>query len=178
MVHPTAFVAGMVASLLLLSACASSGPGEMTMTTSSPRAVDPRDDNAQVLTQSKPGLVITLHIEGAEVRSFEVSVAGLSGSSSAGDQGDEVVRVTGMMGGAKVASMSIPDQRLNAQEGGGLVINESRTLVGRLVLPSRIDTLEVEIQGAERTQELDVRGAFGEYCEKRADQAICRRKGQ
>lgn len=177
MVYNTSFLAGISAVLLLLGACASDSVGQMTSTTSSPRSVDAQQDNAAVLEQASPGIVIKLQIEGNEVRSFEVQIAGISGNSTGGHS-DEVVGVKGMSGGATVASMSIADQRVNAAEDVGIVMNENRTLIGMLVLPARIDSLEVTISGAERAQELDVRGIFDEYCERYATQPICSRKKQ
>lgn len=172
MVSPMRVLAACPAALLWLVACASNTPGEMTELTSSPQSVDARQDNADVLAQTTPGLIVTLHITGDVVSSFDVRVAGVSSSSSSGNQ-DTFVTVTGISNGSRVASMSIADEQLNVQEEVGIVANPDRTIVGMLALPTRIDTLVVESSSLQRSQEFDVREVFESFCNEYGKEAIC-----
>ncbi len=164
-----------ISMLLVACATASDGPGVKTEQTTEPRPVDPRADNAEVIAQTLPGLIVTLNIEGGTVRSYETQIAAVSATTQA--EGDSI-SVTALSNGNRIATMSVADQRVNAQEEVGIVELESRTLIGTMQLPTRVDTLIVESPGLEAAQEIDVRDVFDAFCEQYREQSICIEKPQ
>lgn len=161
-----------IGGILWLNICDAVELEEMTATTSKPVAVDAREDNAIVLQQTEPGLVVSMTIDGAYVIDFNVQFASISKSAPT-KQNVENVNIRGMIGGIEVSSASIADQRFKAAEEVGLVMTEKRTLIGRLAVFSRIDTIEVYLPGSDGLQKLDVRQAFKRYCAKYDNRQIC-----
>lgn len=162
---------------MFLAACATAtdGPGVKTEETSEPRPVDAGVDNADVLAQTSPGLIVTLHVEGNTIRSYETQIAAVSATTQA--EGDSI-SITALSNGNRVATMSVADQLVNVQEEVGIVEVESRTLIGTMQLPMRVDTLIVESPVLEAAQELDVREVFDAFCEQYREQSICADKPQ
>ena len=161
-----------IGAIMLLAACATAtdGPGAKTEETTDPRPVDARTDNAQVLAQASLGLIVTLHIEGDIIRSYDTQIAAVTATSQA--KGDSI-SITALRNGDRIATMSVADQQVNAQEEVGLVKVESRTLIGTIQLPQRVDTLLVESPMLKDAKELDVRKVFDVFCEQYRNQSIC-----
>ncbi len=162
-----------ITAMLMGCATATDGPGIKTEETSAPRPVDAREDNAAVLAQTSPGLIVTLHVEGSTIRSVETQIASVTATTQAES---ESISITALSNGDRIATMSVADQRVNVQEEVGIVETETRTLIGTMQLPSRVDTLIVESPALEETKELDVRDVFDAFCEQYRDQSICTEK--
>lgn len=161
---------------IAVAACASMQPGRITAQTSSPKPVDPRIDNEAVLAELTPGLVFTLEIDGLRVRLANAKVMMIPRREPRRPAG-ELVSVTGLSGGQPVTQVQVPDQRLNVEEGKGIVILEKRTLEAALPLPRRIDALEVMMAGAERPQRFDVTKAVRDFCRNYPKSGTCRAPG-
>lgn len=140
--------------------------------TSDPVPVDAAKDNAAVLEQLKPGLIINLKIDGTKVIEHQVQIASVTASRSLAHN-DQSVSISGMDGDKTVSNVVIADQRTNAAEGVGLVYNEQRTVIGRLTVPSRINTIEVLVPGATEPQRLDVSTIFDDYCAEYKSSTLC-----
>lgn len=101
-----------------LVACASTEPGRLTSRTSDPKPVDAAVDNAPVLGQLVPGLVITLEINGNTPTLVDARVALIPLSAPRREEG-ELVRVTGVSNGRPVSRAAVSDQRVYVEEGVG-----------------------------------------------------------
>lgn len=164
-----------IASAMLLAACATAtdGPGVKTEETSQPRPVDAREDNADVLAQTSPGLIVTLQIEGDTIRSIDTQIAAVTATTQADS---DSISISALSNGNQIATMSVADQRVNVQEEVGIVEVESRTLVGTMLLPSRADTLVVESPALREAEEVDLSDVFDAFCEQYREQPICTEK--
>jgi hypothetical protein len=170
-VSRTVRVVALATPLLLVVGCASTDPGQLRTQTSDPRPVDPRADNEPVLKGLTPGLVVTLEIDHDRVSVAHAHVLMIPQVTSRTQPG-ELITLTGTSQGRVVSSVDVPDQRLNVQEGQGLVILEKRTIAAALPLPARIDTLEVRLPG-KPSQRLDVRDAIERFCTTHPQAPLC-----
>jgi len=161
-----------ISVLVCLDMCVAAESIEMITKTSKPIPVDAQKDNSDVLQQTESGLIVSMVIDENKVIDFSTQFASIS-KSEPNNEDNESVKVSGMRGGVVISSMAIADQRVVAAERAGLIVIGKRTLVGRIAIPSRIDTLEVNVPGATRSQSLDVRQAFEKYCVNRVKEKIC-----
>lgn len=155
-----------------LLGCASEEPGRVTVQTSEPRPVDAAADNAEVLRQLTPGLLLTLEIDGTAVTLLDVQMA-LVPNLPARRQEGELITVTGLSGSERVSRAQVPDQRLNVEEQGGLVVLEQRQLTIALPLPRRIDAVEVQLSGEAPPTRLDVRRQLADLCAENPRVKLC-----
>lgn len=165
-----------VAAAILLTglvACASAEPGRLTSQTSDPKPVDAVTDNAPVLTQLAPGLVITLEISDNTPTLVDARVALLPLTAPRREEG-ELVHVMGLSNGKPVSSTAVPDQRVYVEEGVGLGVLTTRTLTLALPLPQRIDSLEVQLPGEAAPSRFDVSRTVDSFCKDYPKEALCR----
>ena len=170
--------------LLLTLGCTSRGPGELRTHTSKPRPVDPRADNARVLSGLVPGLVVALDIDGEEI-SLEYAQVFMVPQSKPRRQEGELITLTGMSQGKAVSSLKVSDHRLVVQESfkeqerkGRIVIPKKRSVTAALPLPVRIDTLEVRLPGKAEPARLNVRKAIEEFCNSYRQMSLCQSEKQ
>ena len=156
-----------------LVACASTEPGRLTSSTSDPKPVDAAVDNAPVLAQLAPGLVITLEINDNTPTLVDARVALIPITAPRREEG-ELVRVTGLSNGKPVSSIAVPDQRVYVEEGVGLSVLTKRSLTLALPLPQRIDSLEVQLPGEEAPSRFDVSQTVDGFCKDYPKEALCR----
>lgn len=148
---------------LALGACASAEPSRMTAETSAPVAVDAAADNAHILKQLEPSLLVVVEIDGDRASLVEGRVLSVRSAGSPRREG-ELVTIRGLRDGELVGEAQVDDQRLNIEEGRGLVILEKRVLTAAVPMPQRIDTVEVVVPGVEGVSQLDVRSIVESFC--------------
>ena len=162
-----------MAAVVALSACASSGPGEMTTRTSEPVAVDADADNARLMAGLEPQMVVTLEVDGTTARLIDARVLMVRRSSRAAVAGQDHVVVRGLRADQVISETKIPDQRINTEHDAGLVIVEKRQLAGAVPLPQRIDTLEVMVPGAADAVTFNVDQVISSFCKDNSQFELC-----
>jgi hypothetical protein len=160
-------------AVLAVAGCASLEPGRMSAETSAPMPVDPRADNEVVLAGQTAALVVTLDIDGAQVTLADSRILMIPKRTERRAEGD-LVTLDGLRGGQTVTRVVIPDQRLNVEENGGIVVLDKRTLQAALPLPRPIDELQVRLPGAEQPVRIAVGKEIATFCRKHPQQNLCR----
>ena len=158
---------------VLVASCASKMPQTAVAQAGPSRAVQAVDDNRTVLSQMAPGLVMRLEIDGNTVQLVEPELVLVPRALPRASDGDRVI-VTGWRGTERVSSVTIADQRVNVQEGVGIVIRDRRSLSVALPTPRRIDRVEVTLPGSTTPQRFSVGEIFERACAQRADSELCR----
>lgn len=118
--------------LALLAGCASKMPQTAAAQSVQARPVDAAEDNRAVLGQLTPGLVMRLEIDGKTVQVHDAELVLIPRRAVSRRSGAETVLVTGWRGQEQVSAVSVPDQRINAQEDVGIVVREQPLADGRL----------------------------------------------
>jgi hypothetical protein len=157
-----------------LVACASAEPGRMTAETSSPQPLDAAADNAELMQDLAPSLVLTIEVDGDTATLLDARVLMMRATAPRHSEGEQVV-LRGLSAGQPVSTVAVPDQKLNVQEGGGLVMQERRTLTAAIPMPQRLDAVEVLIPGAAAASRLDVREQVSSFCRQYATSEGCER---
>lgn len=157
---------------LVVVSCASTKPGRLSTHTSAPKPVDAVADNAQLLSQFTPGLVIILEISDNTTSLVDARIA-LVPRSTVRRQEGELIKITGLSNGTRVSSVAVPDQRINVEEEKGLVILDKRTLTATLPLPRKIDTLEVQLPGDVAPSLFNIRKQIDSFCRKFTETEFC-----
>lgn len=140
--------------------------------TSEPTPVSPLEDNAHLLGSLMRSLVITIEINDSEPRIVDAHVAMVPKVTS-GQEQPSLITIVGMTGGQRVTSTSVSDQRLNIQEGVGLVTLPIRTVTAALPLPEQIDSFLVQIPETPTPKEFDARPYLNRYCEEFPNDPFC-----
>jgi hypothetical protein len=167
-------LAGVLLSLLCASAgCASAKPGRVTSRTSAPSPVDPVADNEKLLADLVPGLVITLEIIGSEPKLKNAHVAMVPRQETRREEG-ELIRVVGLAQGQEITSVAFPDERVNIEEHGGIVVMDERTVATTLPLPRRIDVVEVRLPRDVGRARFSVHDQIDKYCRQYPGSELCR----
>lgn len=162
--------------LFVTYACASEQAGDLNTRTTEPQQVDPKSDNAQVTNNLIPGLLITIEIDSTSVSVAEARVAMVPRGSIRQNEEGEFIRLIGIRDGKEVTTVSVPDQRLNTQEGTGIVIQEQRTIVAVLPLTQKLDQFTIQLPGkkvAGQPERFDVSKQIEEYCSKNPNIEFC-----
>jgi hypothetical protein len=89
-------------------------------------------------------------------------------------EGDQV-RATAFIGNQSVATTVVPDNVLNASEGGGLVRTDKRQISLALAADRPVDTVTIEALATNARATLDVRQAYARACEADRSSKWCRR---
>jgi hypothetical protein len=155
-----------------LAGCASSEPGEVTEETSMAQVIDPAADNQAVLSGLITGLVMTVNIDGGAVTLTDIRVARIPAVPEPQERADAVT-ISGFHAGQLVSSTAVADQRMNAEENGGLVTLSMQSLAVALPLPHAIDNIEVLPPGASQPTRIDVRKTLRGYCKESKQDPIC-----
>lgn len=141
--------------------------------TSKPKPVDPREDNAWILKALVPTLVVTLQIRGTEVQLAHAQIVMAPDIKARRQEAQELIGLTGIRKDQKVTSVKIPDERINVLEKKGLVIMRERTITASVPLPERIDSLRVQLPGADNDVNLDVHQVVDDFCRAYDRMVIC-----
>jgi len=161
--------------VLVEAGCAStSAEYPITERTSKPLPVSSIDDNGPVLRQLVPSLVLTLHIREQRVELTE-GVVRLTPPVSGRRFEEGTMRLQGWRDGQLISTLVVPDERLNVQEGKGLVVLDERQVVAALAVPVRLDTVTVQLGPEQPEQKLDVRTIFEGFCKEFPRSIVCRR---
>lgn len=161
-----------VALISFLAAC-TSGPARRIAVPSPPRQVDAGVDNRVVLAQLEPALIGSMQISGAAVSLRDAELVRVPKVPARRTEG-EIVVVEGVSDGGRIStSVAVPDQRLNAEEHGGLVRLTDQQLPFALPLTERIDHLRVRLPEGGAPIALDVRQVFARHCRNRNDDPLC-----
>lgn len=133
-----------------------------------PRAVAEADDpvNQKAATDSVDGVVLTITIDGANVSLDGAALARVPRRAARGDRDPvgDAVKVAGMIGGKVVTTTIVPDNVVNASEGGGLVRTTRRQIVVALATDRPLDSVSVEAPATAAKATLDVRAAYARIC--------------
>jgi hypothetical protein len=121
-------------------------------------------DNRAVIGDVTPGIVMRLEIDGTKVDLRDAELILLPRQSPARGRDGERILVTGWRGLQQVSAVSVADQRVNIQEGVGIVIREQRTVSVALPTPRRIDRVEVTLPGTTVAQQFAVTELFDRAC--------------
>ena len=138
--------------------------GPRRESTSEPQSVDSRQDNAAILEQLTPGLLLRITIRADKTVRVDSHVALVVKQSERRREGD-LVEVVGVAGAERIARVWVPDARRIAIEGEGAVAAPDRELVASLPLGARIDSVEVRLPGEVAPYRQPVANAFDAYCE-------------
>jgi hypothetical protein len=157
----------------LLAGCASKMPQTAVAQAGPSRAVQAVADNRAVLSELAPGLVMRLEIDGSTVQMLDPELVLVPRALPRTSDGDRVV-VTGWRGNERVSSVTIADQRVNVQEGVGIVIRDRRSVSVALPTPRRIDRIEVTLPGLTTPQRFPVGDIYERACAQRTDSEFCR----
>lgn len=163
---------GFMVLMAALSGCASSGAGRMTEATSEPRAVDAAAENAAILADLSPGLLLSLQVDGSTVTLADARVAMVPKDAGRRAEG-ELVTLAGWLAGDRIAEVQVPDQRLQVAERGGLVELASYTLDAAMPLVRAVDTLTVLLPGRDAPSRIDLRSIFADHCRKQPLSPLC-----
>jgi hypothetical protein len=146
----------------------------MTPQTSNPEPVDPMVDNTGLQEQLSPSLVVTIELDGDTATLLDARVLMTRATMPRRTEGEQVI-LRGFSAGQQVSTVAVPDQRLNVEEGGGLVMQEKRTLTAALPMPQRIDAIEVLVPGAAEATRLDVSEEVSSFCRTYPNTEGCQR---
>jgi hypothetical protein len=123
------------------------------------------------------GLVVSVTIDGATVTLDSAVLARVPRRQARADravEGDQV-RATAFIGNQSVATTVVPDNVLNASEGGGLVRTDKRQISLALAADRPVDTVTIEALATNARATLDVRQAYARACEADRSSKWCRR---
>lgn len=140
--------------------------GQATIARAGPIAAETDAVNAQASADTVEGLILSVTIDGAQVRldsAMPARVPRTHARPREALQGD-VVTVTGMASGEVVARNTVPDTVLNAHEQDGLVRTTRRQIALVLATDRAVDTVRVEAPATQAAQSLDVRAAYANFC--------------
>lgn len=140
--------------------------GQATITRTEPLAEGADPLNALVAADTVDGLLLSVTIDGAQVRLDSAQPARVPRTQARPRenlQGDTVT-VTGLANGTVVARNVVPDTVINASEGQGLVRTPRRQIALVLATERALDTVRVEAPATQAVQSLDVRAAYAPYC--------------
>jgi hypothetical protein len=121
--------------------------------------------------------VVVVEIDGDRASLVEGRVLSVRSAGSARREG-ELVTIRGLRDGERVGEAQVDDQRLNDQEGRGLVILEKRVLIAAVPMPQAIDTLEVVVPGVEDVSQIDVQPIVESFCRNYPDTKACSPSGE
>lgn len=123
------------------------------------------------------GLVLSVTIDGANVRLDAAVLARVPKRQARGDRAIEgdFVRATAFAGAQLVATTVVPDNVINASEGSGLVRTEKRQLSLALAADRPVDTVVIEAPATGARASVDVRPAYARACEADRNSKWCRR---
>lgn len=76
----------------------------------------------------------------------------------------------------EVTQIRVSDQRMNIEEGRGLVILEQRTLPVALPLPHPIEEIYVQLPGAEQPVQISVGEEIAAFCKQYPKHALCHQR--
>lgn len=155
---------------VLLGGC-TSGPARLNAVAPlSSKAVDPSVDNAAVLAQLEPALVASLQISGADVAVADALIVRVPKLPPRRTEGDLIIVEGVAADGRSSTRVAVPDQRLNAYEGAGLVRLTEVQIPFALPLTEPIERVRVRLPESPAPSVLDVSQVFAAYCrEQRAD---------
>ncbi len=123
--------------------------------------------NLRVATDTVDGLVLAITIDGPTVILDAAVPARVSSRQARGHRATEGprVKVTAFAGGQVVSTAMLPDNLINASEGGATVRIERRQLAFTLAVDRPVDTVTVEAPATAASGTLDVRPAYARICE-------------
>jgi hypothetical protein len=134
-----------------------------------PRPVTDTEDRVNQLASNETvdGVVLSITINDTAVTLDHVAPARVPRRSTGvrRDLEGDRVTVTGLIGGKVVATTIVPDNVLNASEGGGLVRTPRRQLAVALATDRPLETVRVEAPATGATATLDARAAYARICE-------------
>jgi hypothetical protein len=160
---------------LIVSACASDRYKEFNTATSEPVAVNPAMDNKIVLDNLETGLVATLVIDGDQISVTKLQIRMIPRMAKPRSQG-ELITIKGLSNGNTVTEIQTPDNRINVQEGKGIVILDKRTISFTLPMPQFIDALEVTIPSTGKTKRISTSDQLYKQCQKHKNLRECNRE--
>ncbi len=144
-----------------------------------PRPVpDSADPVTQLATtQTVDGLVLVVTIDGTAVTLDSAAPARIPRRQArdARPGAGDVVKAMAYAGGRLLATTMVPDNVLNASEGGGLVRTTRRQIALVLAVDRAADTVSVEALATGARATLDVRAAYARLCEADRDGKWCPR---
>lgn len=151
--------------------------GKVEVIPATPVAPDADPVMRLVAEATVDGLVVSVTIDGASVRLDAAVLARVPKRQARGDRAVEgdFVRATAFAGGHVVATTIVPDNVINASEGGGLVRTEKRQLSLALSADRPVETVVVEAPATGARASLDVRPAYARACEADRNSKWCRR---
>lgn len=145
-----------------------------------PRPLADEEDpvNTFVAADVVDGLVVSITIDGATVTLDSATLARvprrLTGSDR--DIGGDSVKVTGFAAGQVVSVTVVPDNVVNALEGGGLVRIVQRQIAVALATDRPLDTVQVEAPATGASASVDVRAAYAGICKADPQSKWCSRR--
>jgi len=146
-----------------------------------PRPLADADDalNQRVGTETVDGLAIALTIDEAHITLDSVELARVPRRQARENRntGGDQVKVTGLVGGREISTTVVPDNVLNASEGGGLVRTGKRQIFVTLAADRPLDAVRVEAPATSASAVLDVRGAYARICAADPRSKWCPRTG-
>ena len=151
-------------------------PATSNQTTSEPRPIADADDpvNRLVEQTTVEGLLVELRIDGATVALESAQPARIPRRNERRDLAGDTVTVTALAGGAPAGSVTVPDELLNAEEGGGLVRQERRSIVAAVPTQGAVDSIEVRVSASGTTRRFDVTSAYAALCRAFREAPFCR----
>jgi hypothetical protein len=158
-------------------AAAASDGGKVELLPARPIAPEADPVVQLVAGNTVDGLVVAVTIDGASVHLDSAVLARVPKRQARADRNVEgdVVRATAFAGGQAVATTIVPDNVVNASEGGGLVRTEKRQLSIALAADRPVETVVIEAAATGARASLDVRPAYARACEADRNSRWCRR---
>ena len=131
--------------------------------------------NQYVRAVSAPSLLVTLQIDGGDIRLSRASVNYLPDSRPRNVTGDSI-SVVSRAGGAQVATFKFGDAtHCFVEEGMGYVRADSRVATVSLALTGAVDEIEVSLSSNGARARFPVGGIVEAFCRDAPNEAICRR---
>jgi hypothetical protein len=171
----------LVSSMFMLSACicpcppSINGSGGCVQSTTTPTAVSPHQDRVNVTTQltTAPSLIVTLEIDGNNVVLSDAQIKRAPKTSQRAKPGPTLTLST-YNGAQSVGTITITDPIITAQEEGGLVTMEKRSVFA--AVPMSTPATEVEVRSSENffpAKRFDVSAQMDRYCAQYGQDDFC-----
>lgn len=162
---------------LVITACIGILPAsaQITEKTSAPKTVDPQRDNSMVRNSLITTLVVTFDIDDTKVKVRNLQIVMAPPRYKGREGNEEIISVVGLRNGAQVSSVQVSDERINVEEGKGLVILQNRTITALVPLPKRIDHIKIVLPGQDNSApSFDVQIMIEQFCNANPQIPLCR----